>query len=509
MDRTDELDAVIPGVSEAYASLRTTEGSGIFTSNGAFYNHTFFGRDSSMAAKFMVDHDHTLARQCILFLASLQGARANDCTQEQFGRIYHELRNMRQWRGSVIDRLVLEVAGRLWGMRDKEILTYFAVDTTASFIRLVNKYAENIDQSILGQPVTNRGGIQLTVGEAVAGAADWLLTQIDERDLFVQRRTNRRSLPFQIFQDSITAYGRTDNSLAHYKHDMSYVEAQAFAADALDDAARLLGDHERNEDWRHAASRLGRALTREFWMERDNYFASAIDRKGQIDMHNISPGWALNVSLWHHLPEDERAAKISAIVRKLFSDDFLTPVGLRTRSLTQSQVLPGVVEYHGSNTVWPMFTFMVIEGLRRHRLYRLADELQNRLINGLNASGEFDEFFIVDPNGTLLRLATGTQPTQPRMATLQMRPEKHIAFSVVPALTMAYRVALNEQPQVQKGGWQAELECSVLQTIPSVPLARPEEAGQFVGQVEYIRAHRWLGNIKSTWYYLQQSRNMS
>ena len=69
----DRLDAVVPGVSEAYDALRGDNNIGIVTSLGAFYNHTIFGRDIGMAAKFVSDFDHKTVWNTILTLASLQG----------------------------------------------------------------------------------------------------------------------------------------------------------------------------------------------------------------------------------------------------------------------------------------------------------------------------------------------------------------------------------------------------------------------------------------------------
>src|SRR5688572_4060899 len=101
----DELEAIIPGVLDAYDSLKTTNGMGSYTSNGAFYNHTFFGRDTAMAAKFVTDFDHQVTRDTIVALAALQGQTTNLKTQEEPGRIHHEYRDFSTWKGGRAERL--------------------------------------------------------------------------------------------------------------------------------------------------------------------------------------------------------------------------------------------------------------------------------------------------------------------------------------------------------------------------------------------------------------------
>jgi len=501
-----ELNAIVPGVVEAYEALRTSHGTGIYTSNGSFYNHTFFARDSSMSAKFILDYDHALARETILALAAMQGTEHDAKTQEEFGRIHHELRDFDQWNGSFHARLLLWPVAKLWGMKKGRLLTYFAIDTTASFIRLTHKYASHIDRSILDETFTSRSGEVLTVAESLARASDWIVSQVDDEGVLYSLRTNKWSLPFQTPEDSTTSYARTDGSLANYRRGVSYVEAQVFAADALRDMAQLLDSHSNRKMWHETMQRMESALSTKFWNSHDNYFASAVDASGQVDLRNISAGWTLNVSMWHVMSDEERAAIIGPIVTRLFSPEFLTPVGLRTRSILQKQPLAGVLEYHGSNTVWPMFNFMVVEGLRRHNLHRLAEQLQNRLINGLNASGNFDEFFMVNSKDELIRVRNNDHKAVQSLP-IQMVPEQQIAFSVVPALTMAHRIWQQDAFPPQEP-WQAEVESAVLAAMPQVSLVAPEDAIGAIGPVNYIRPRRPWGNIRTTIYFLKQNWRM-
>lgn len=507
-DIASELDAVIPGVSEAYARLRATNGMGIYTSNGAFYNHTFFGRDAGMAAKFVTAFDHKAAEETIVALVALQGVTVNTKTQEQPGRIHHELRDFKTWKGRPSDRFVFWFLKRVWDVKEDQLLSYYSIDTTATFIRLVDKYAHSVDKSILDKRVTNHHGEVVTVGEAVVAAAEWIVAQLDDTSHIVSQRTNKWSIAFQTFQDSSTAYNRTDGSLANYKRGIAYVEAQAFAVGALEDATRILDDNPRRHHWQTTAHAMRDAFIADFWNGEEGYVGSAIDDDGLLDMANVSIGWTLNTPLWDEVPKELRAERISAIVRRLFADDMLTGVGIRTRAISQPQPLPGVVEYHGSLTVWPMFTFMVIEGLRHHGLLRLAEQLENRLINGMNAVKDFDEFFVVDREGALLRPAGPGQRSEQNVSA-QMAPEEQIAFSVVPALTLAYRAQYEKKPKKPKAkSWQLALEDELLATIQTVERATPEEAQASIGEIRPVTFRRLRANLRSSWYVYRQSRKM-
>jgi hypothetical protein len=223
-------------------------------------------------------------------------------------------------------------------------------------------------------------------------------------------------------------------------------------------------------------------------------------------MPTVSAGWTLNTSLWDEVAEPVRIKIISSIVKRLFSDDFLTPVGLRSRSLHANQPLPGVIEYHGRLSVWPMFSFMVIEGLRRHRLHKLATELENRVINGINASGEFEEFLVVDGGGHLLRHVPHEHAEV--IVDAQMHPEKNIAFTVIPAMVLAWRATNHGRAWPVQSEWQKKLEEEVLAGIEQTERLTPSEASSVVTVVVPTKFRRWRGNLRSAVYFLNEWRKM-
>lgn len=502
----EELDAIIPGVLDAYQRLKTKNGMGIYTSNGAFYNHTFFGRDTSMTAKFVTDFDHEAARESIIALAALQGAETNTKTQEELGRIHHEYRDFTTWKGSRREGFILKFFAKRWGKVGNQLLTYYSTDTTALYIRLVNKYVTHVDKSFLDVTIKNRHGKNMTLKESVSLAANWLVSQQSDESHFVTKRPNGWALPYQTFMDSSTAFPRPDGTLANFRRGITYTETQAFVIDALEDATMMLSDNEHRHEWQSAAHAMRSALIKDFWSDEEQFFGSAIDENGLVAMPTVTAGWTLNTSLWDELPEKQRVSVISSIVARLFSEDFLTPYGLRTRSLTADQPLPELIEYHGRLTIWPMFTFMVIEGLRRHRLHGLAGELENRLINGINASGEFEEFIVVDGGGHLLRSVDGVEAEV--SVDAQMIPEKHIAFTVIPAMTLAWRATNRGRAWPQQNEWQKRIDTTILDTLDRTERLEPAQAHSVATAVVPTKFRRLRGNVRSAWFFYKERRKM-
>lgn len=504
----DELNAVVPGVTDAYARLRASNGMGIYTSMGAFYNHTLFGRDAGMSAKFVTDFDHSAAQETILALMSLQGARTHRRTQEQPGRIHHELRDFRLWRPQRwTDRIGFALARLAWGAPRRRMLTYFAVDTTANYIRLVNKYATHVDRAILDRRTQNRSGDTVVVRDSLVAAGNWIIDAVDAKGLFVPPRTSRLSIPYQTLQDSVTAYFWPDGHALNYRLPIAYVEAQSFAIDALQDLARLLPDQAETEIWRDAAARMRVALFDMFWDAEQGFFASALavrDGCMQPSMtRNIAAGWTLNNNFWFELPAIEREQRVASIVRELFSHDFLTQVGLRTRSRNHTEPLGITIDYHSSQTVWPMFNFMVAEGLRRHHLPRLAEQIEHRIINGCNAVGDFAEFFVVDHADTLYRESDNPKDFK---LWVQFIPEKQLAYTVVPMMALAHRSRGPRQNSSQEP-WQHALEEEILSTIPHVDRHSPDDARRLLAP-RPVAMDRRGATMRSLRYMMREYRRM-
>lgn len=469
----DAIDEIVPGLVDVYERLIASSGNGIRTSDDIHYSKTFFGRDGAVSAKLICEFDQTTAKQTIRALAALQGVIYNSVNGEQPGKIHHELRDLHGQTGRLIENIAIRIYAKLWGAKKGILRTYFATDATANYIRLIAAYHTH-DTTILDEVVTTQTG-ETTVAETVVWAADWIVSQLDKAGRHMTYRTGQ-GLPCQTFQDSVSSYAWADGYALNYRRPHSFVEVQAYGADALMLASTLLTHKSAKvRTYRKQADRMREALFRDYWNSKDSFFTSLLsERNGslqQLDVPNISVGWTLDTGLWDDVPELVRAEKIGGIVRRLFSEEFLTDVGLRTHSKYFPSPLGGMVDYHGAQTVWPMFTFMVIEGLRRQQLHTLADELETRLINGTNALRQLTEFFIVDERGHVL---TPTDDITREYMHIQMMPERDIAFTIVPMVYMVRTIhAPRPKPTKQ---WIAKLEEEILHTISPATLFPPTEA---------------------------------
>ena len=147
----------------------------------------------------------------------------------------------------------------------------------------------------------------------------------------------------------------------------------------------MLGRAELMEDERQNGATL-----RDFWMPARRYFGYAMDRgpdgrRRLLSATQSNAGWVLASGLLDDLPEEERRVYIEGIVRTLFSADLLTDAGLRGRALADSK--PRFRNYH--ENVWPVDTFMTAKGLRRQGFDELAEQLEARLLNVMNALGSY------------------------------------------------------------------------------------------------------------------------
>ena len=494
-----KIEEIVPGAVSAYEALRSYEHVGIYTSNGAFYNNTFFARDVSMSAKFVADFDDEVTRRSIYAIAELQGDRIDKTTQEEPGRVHHEMRDFRTWRGRVMDRIGFAVGRYFWGVRNRRILTYFAADTTALYIRLVYKFASRVDRSVLNSVVEHKSGKKLSVEDSVIAAAEWLTQSIDN-GIFIPSQFGRFALPYQTFQDSLTAYFWPKNQRALNAHKpIGYVEAQFFAIDALQAAAKLLPRNKDADRWSAVANQMLESLIDRYWDQKNQFFYCALSYQNNdlcpVGVNNISAGWSLNNNFWDGLSDQKRQEMLKGIIQRLFSDEFLTPVGIRTRSKYTKEPLGSTVDYHGSQTVWPMFNFMIIEGLRRHGFFGLSAQLENRLINGVNANQDFREFFIVTHENTVLI----PNKTSNQRLSVQFKPEKNIAFTIVPSLVIAHRKNIKTPPSTENETWKVEFEEEILSQITQYQMVKPTEAiSQFNSRS--VRLGRFTATLKTLKY---------
>lgn len=400
-----------------YFSLISSERWGLFASAGENYRSGVFGRDSIEAADEVLDFNSTLARRVIVTMASLQGVTHNPQNEEEPGRIHHEYRELTD-QSSASDRRIFHNLSENWGRESKldingnnmEIMAYYgSVDATPLFVRLVGRYCDKYGPELLNDKIlSERDGEYRTMSEHLQMAANWVYNRIanSEWKLLEYKRENPRGIPNQVWKDSETSYIHEDGTPANSDSGIASVEVQGYAYDALATAARYIGDDEQRQTYRRQAQELQRNVLRTMWVtpqqdERSPFFAMGVDRDAHGDMRQIrtrssNAGLLLDSNLLRDLPEDQRRTYVDPVVDTLMSDEFLTPVGIRCRSVLYPSIVD-YADYHGTYAVWPKETSDIAHGLYRHGYFVAGLELSRRIVEVVEDTDmQFYEFYFVD-----------------------------------------------------------------------------------------------------------------
>jgi len=351
---------------------------------------TLFGRDSLIVSRFLLPQYPKLARATILALASLQGTRTNDKSEEEPGRIMHEYRDA----GSPVAQEI--IATNSW-----EFPYYGSVDATPLFVGLINAYVTQEGNGLLEETFTDKDKKTRSVREAQDAALSWMLRNMGanpEGTLEFCRR-NPKGLPNQAWKDSWDSYFHKDGSIANHTQGIASIEIQGYAYDALAGSAELyhaLGvPSERITELEAAAERLKESVLRIMWIEdaKGKYFALGTDR----DESGKARPLAIRTSNMGHLLSSrlldgdapDIAAKRRAVVDMLISPAMLAASGIRTLAHDEPRFRPGA--YH-NGTVWLWDSYYCARGFRRHGYVTEADDLVRRMMEVIEATHKFPEF---------------------------------------------------------------------------------------------------------------------
>ena len=447
--------------------------NGVRTSMGSNYNNAIFGRDSSLVGDILSDINPHITHNIILALARLQGVRDDKFSNEEPGRIHHEYRKYSHWEANVIKKTIFKAVGYLWGGDRDHVVTYFSMDSTPLFVLMVADYAKKKPE-ILDMTVTRYDGNEVTIRQSAIDAAAWMMRQVNEDGLVEVGRGNFFSLMNQTWKDSPTGYIRPDGRPLDITYPVAYLEMQGLIAESLTRLAHLLPKEVFTEEWRTVAHGVRRATLVRFWQVDEQYFASAIQATEHGDeivtTIESDPGWLLNTSLFDHLELKERQKYVGGIVRRLFSPNFITDAGIRARALRYRKRL-AMADYHGSYTTWPIDSYMFARGLRRQNFPLLADQIDARIIDAINKSGNFYEYYFVDANERVVYDPDAAKsPFQRvegrRITTLipAMMPESNIAWTVALGLELRHEEHLKKVARKQER-WQKKLEVELLSSI--------------------------------------------
>lgn len=360
--RIDTPDPLLAGVLRrstndlAALLIRDDTEHHVSVAAGAPWFMTLFGRDSLLTAWMALPLDVGLAVGTLHQLAALQGRRVDAFTEEQPGRIMHEVR-----RGPASHDLV----GGVY---------YGSIDATLLFVMLL---AESW-----------RWGADDAVVRSLLPAADSALEwagRYGDRDgdgLVEYRRSTDRGLINQGWKDSFDGINDAAGRTAEAPIALCEVQGYHYAAlQARADLADGYGDPSTADRLRHTADELKDQFRQRFWLSERGCYAIALDgRKRPVDAVTSNAAHAL----WTGIADDDHAAEL---VQRLADPSMDSGFGLRTLASTMGAYNP--MSYH-NGSVWPHDTAIAIAGLLRYHHVPGATELAQRLTAGLlDAAGAF------------------------------------------------------------------------------------------------------------------------
>lgn len=479
---------------EALKSVISSTDKGVYASSGTLFKGAIFGRDSLEVAEDLMKINPKLVRHILITLASLQGLHSSNINEEDHGKIIHEYRNTLidgKHLDSVSRKIFNELSSR-WGGNNREMAYYGSIDATPQFIRVVGLYCQLVDNNIMDNPITRRDGKSVLFGQTVSNAIDWITKKLanSSSGLLEYHSRNPKGIENQVWKDSREFYVHKNGQLANRHQPIASIEVQGLAYDALIYGARLFPM--RAKELIKHAKKLQKRTFDLLWLKDEQYFALGLDYSPKglirpIKTITANPAELLNTCLFDNLPRIKSKKYICQIVRQIMNTDFLTDGGVRSRSLKESKLIK-FWDYHGSFTSWPKETYDIAKGLRRQGFLRLAEQLENRILNVVHKSHSYPEFIYVNESGKVM-IGDPTTKTHGELSLIKStnKPETIQAWTVASIVDIDYtRKHHANMPIKHQKQWQKRLENQILSDIPDIqPIQNPEQLDALYPDYQY------------------------
>lgn len=329
---------------------------------GAPWFMTVFGRDSLLTSWMALLVDPDLALGVLQTLARFQGDKVDPRSDEQPGRILHEMR--------FGEAPSLSLGGGS--------IYYGTADATPLFVMLLGEL--------------RRWGVAREAVDALMPnaerALEWIETFGDaDGDGYVEyQRATDRGLANQGWKDSWDGIRYADGTVAHAPIALCEVQAYVYSAYlARAHFAQEAGDQATFERFRDKAARLKADFNRDFWLEDRGWYAVGLDAdKRPIDSLTSNIGHCL----WTGIVDYDKAP---VIADKLLAPEMFSGWGVRTLATSMGGYNP--ISYH-CGSVWPHDTAIVAAGLARYGFSDQATRVVSALLDAaLELGGRLPELF--------------------------------------------------------------------------------------------------------------------
>jgi glycogen debranching enzyme len=336
---SDELKATYQRSLVDLAALRFSlpvAGGRSLPAAGLPWFMTVFGRDSIFTSLQALPFAPELAATTLRVLGDWQGSGVDDFRDEDPGRILHEMR-----------------FGEMTAFEERPHSPYYGcADATALFVVLLDEY----------ERWTGDRKLVRDLEYEARAALNWIDEYADLQDngyVWYQRRNEKTGLENQCWKDSWDSISYRDGRLPGFPR--ATCELQGYAYDAKQRSARLARlvwkDPAFADRLEKEAADLKRRFNRDFWVEKGEYFALALDTEGkQVDALASNNGHLL----WSGIVDKSKA---KAVAQHLLGPRLFSGWGVRTLAEGEGRYNP--IGYH-VGTVWPFDNSFIAWGLRRY-----------------------------------------------------------------------------------------------------------------------------------------------
>lgn len=329
---------------------------------GAPWFMALFGRDSLLSAWMVLPYEHKLALGTLQTLAAYQGTNFDLHSEEEPGRILHEVR-----LGATTSSMV--------GQRN---IYYGTADASALFVMLLGE--------------ASRWGANEEIIRSLIGNADRALEWIDRCSLngpggfLGYHQKSDHGLVNQGWKDSWNGINFANGEIAKAPIALCEVQGYIYAAYlARAHLAQRFGTKPESDSWLARASDLKKRFNEAFWIPEKGWYAVGLDRDmRQIDALASNMGHAM----WTGIIDERRSASVAEV---LASEDMTSGWGLRTLASSMGAYNP--ISYH-NGSVWPHDTAIAVAGLARYGFNQEAAKLASALLeSATHFHGRLPELF--------------------------------------------------------------------------------------------------------------------
>jgi glycogen debranching enzyme len=341
--------ALEQAVTDLFALQLSVGGNRIIAAGTPWFSCPF-GRDALLTSYSALMLNPSLAEQSLRTLAAFQGKVDRSDTEEEPGKILHELR-----------------FGEMVFAKEIPHAPYYgSIDATPLFVIVADALLK----------VTADLRVALELEPAVRAALAWIDRRTCNGTAFLTyEKRSPRGLDNQGWKDSRAGVSHPDGRRA--LPPIALCEVQGYCVDAYRRGARFLGamgDVELASTYSARAEAMAGHFEEGFWLPELERYAYAIDGRGEKLQTVVSNFGHL---LWSRVPSAERAREIGALLTSPASFS-----GFGVRTLASGQAVYNPLSYH-NGTVWPHDNAIIAKGLANYGLAHPASRIFEGMVSAL------------------------------------------------------------------------------------------------------------------------------